>query len=86
MAKENEENNKQHNQLLKELVRKGEMSVAYAQNRLSTVNVILETMRKDTVLTIKPAQIIGQRSHVRSTIPATFKTDVLKAITVKHGQ
>ena len=75
-----------HNQLLKELVSKGEMSVAYAQNRLSTVNVILETMRKDTVLTIKPAQIIGQRSHVRSTIPATFRTDVLKAITVKHGQ
>ena len=75
-----------HNQLLKDLVSKGEMSVAYAQNRLSTVNVILEAMRKDTVLTIKPAQIIGQRSHVRSTIPATFKTDVLKAITVKHGQ
>ena len=75
-----------HNQLLKELVSKGEMSVAYAQNRLSTVNVILETMRKDTVLTIKPAQIIGQRSHVRSTIPATVRPDVLKTITVKHGQ
>lgn len=75
-----------HNQLLKELVSKGEMSVAYAQNRLSTVNVILETMRKDTVLTIKPAQIIGQRSHVRSTIPATIRPDVLKTITVKHGQ
>lgn len=77
---------KKHNQLLKELVSKGEMSVAYAQNRLSTVNVILETMRKDTVLTIKPAQIIGQRSHVRSTIPATVRPDVLKTITVKHGQ
>lgn len=75
-----------HNQLLKELVSKGEMSVAYAQNRLSTVNVILETMRKDTVLTIKPAQIIGQRSHVRSTIPATVRPEVLKTITVKHGQ
>ena len=75
-----------HNQFLKDLVSKGGMSVAYAQNRLSTVNVILETMRKDTVLTIKPAQIIGQRSHVRSTIPATVRPDVLKTITVKHGQ
>lgn len=75
-----------HNQFLKDLVSKGEMSVAYAQNRLSTVNVILETMRKDTVLTTKPAKIIGQRSHVRSTIPATVRPDVLKTITVKHGQ
>ena len=75
-----------HNQLLKGLVKTGEMSVAYAQNRLSTVNVVLETMRKDTVLTIKPAQIIGQRSHVRSTVPATFRTDVLKILTVKPGQ
>ncbi|PCH64452.1 MAG: integrase [Gammaproteobacteria bacterium] len=75
-----------HNQFLKDLVSKGEISVAYAQNRLSTVNVVLETMRKDTVLTIKPAKIIGQRSHVRSTIPATVRPDVLKTITVKHGQ
>ena len=35
-----------HNQFLKDLVSKGEISVAYAQNRLSTVNVVLETMRK----------------------------------------
>ncbi|MCU7849047.1 MAG: integrase domain-containing protein [Candidatus Thiodiazotropha sp. (ex Lucinoma kastoroae)] len=75
-----------YNQFLKDLVNTGKVSVAYAQNRLSTVNVVLETMRKDTVLTIKPAQIIGQRSHVRSTVPATFRTDVLKTITVKNGQ
>jgi len=75
-----------HNQFLKDLVSKGGMSVAYAQNRLSTVNVVLETMRKDTVLTIKPAKIIGQRSHVRSTIPATVRPDVLKSLTVKPGQ
>ena len=43
-------------------------------------------MRKDTLLTIKPAQIIGQRSHVRSTIPATIRPDVLKTITFKPGQ
>ncbi len=76
----------QYSDYLKTQVNNGAVSVAYAQNRLSTVNVVLETMRKDTLLTIKPAQTIGQRSHVRSTIPATLRPDILKTITVKPGQ
>ena len=56
---------------LKELVSSGDVRVAYAQNVLSTVNVVLETMRKDSALAIKPAQYVGERTHVRSEAPRT---------------
>ena len=56
---------------LKQLVSSGDVRVAYAQNILSTVNVVLETMRKDSVLSIKPAQYVGERSNVRSEAPRT---------------
>ncbi len=72
--------------LLKTLVNSEEMSVAYAQNRLSTVNVVLETMRKDSVMSIKPAQWVGQRSHVRTICPATIKPHALKTPTGLTGQ
>ena len=56
---------------LKQWVSSGDLRVAYAQNVLSTVNVVLETMRKDSVLSIKPAQYVGERTHVRSEAPRT---------------
>ncbi len=58
---------------LRTLVHSEDMKVAYAQNLLSTVNVVLETMRKDKVLMIRPAQQVGHRSNVRITGPATFE-------------
>ncbi len=57
---------------LRQLVEQEEMKVAYAQNLLSTVNVVMEAMRKDKVLTIKPAQWVGNRSNVRTTVPVTL--------------
>ena len=41
------------------------MSVRYAQNLLSTVNVVLETMRGDRRVRISPASMAGQRVNVR---------------------
>lgn len=57
---------------LRQLVEQEEMKVAYAQNLLSTVNVVMEAMRKDKVLAIKPAQWVGNRSNVRTTVPVTL--------------
>ena len=48
------------------------MKVAYAQNLLSTVNVLLSTMRKDTILSVSPASAVGERTHVRSQVPKTL--------------
>lgn len=63
---------------LKEQVDNEDMKAAYAQNLLSTINVVMEAMRKDKALAIKPAQWVGNRSNVRTTVPITLersKTD-----------
>ena len=48
----------------------GTMAVAYAQNLLSSVNVVMEAMRGDRQLRVSPAVLVGKRSHVRHIAPA----------------
>ena len=48
----------------------GIMAVAYAQNLLSSVNVVMEAMRGDRQLRVPPAGLAGKRSHVRHTAPS----------------
>lgn len=67
----------QYGAYLRLLVNNGEIKVAYAQNLLSSVNVVLQTMRKDAVLSIKPAQWVGNRTNVRTTVPATLEPSAL---------
>ena len=57
---------------LKQLVDEEDMKVAYAQNLLSTVNIVMAAMRKDKALTLKPAQWVGTRCTVRTTVPTTL--------------
>jgi hypothetical protein len=51
-------------------VRSGDMAVAYAQNLLSSINVVLESLRDDRQMRVSPASLVGQRMNVRSTAPA----------------
>ncbi|MDX1488957.1 MAG: hypothetical protein R3268_12190, partial [Acidiferrobacterales bacterium] len=46
------------------------MSPAYAQNLLSSVNVVLEAMRDDRQVRVAPAELVGQRSRVRTNSPS----------------
>jgi hypothetical protein len=46
------------------------MSPAYAQNLLSSVNVVLEAMRDDRQVRVAPVELVGQRSRVRTNAPA----------------
>lgn len=55
------------------------MRVAYAQNLLSTVNVVLSILRKDTVLTVPPATLVGERTHIRQNSPRTLDRARLQA-------
>jgi hypothetical protein len=50
-------------------VRQGTLADSYAQNLLSTVNVVLEALRGDRVIRISPAGLVGERSHVRERTP-----------------
>lgn len=62
---------------LKTQVNRSETSVAYAQNLLSTVNVVLVAMRKDTLLKVSPSTCVGERSNIRSQTPASYDRTVL---------
>lgn len=47
----------------------GELSMSYAQNLLSTANVVLESLRGDRKVRVAPAQVVGRRTHVRTQAP-----------------
>jgi hypothetical protein len=66
---------------LRERIAEGEMSVAYAQNLLSTTNVVLEQMRGDQTLRVSPSEEVGARSFVRTEAPAWLnRAEVLELI------
>ncbi len=49
---------------------KAGMSPAYAQNLLSSVNVVMEAMRGDRQIRVAPVEFVGQRSRIRTNPPA----------------
>lgn len=59
----------EYGESLGDKVRLGELSARYAQNLLSTVNVVMETMRADRCVRIAPAALVGKRSNVRCEAP-----------------
>ncbi len=46
-----------------------DMSIAYAKNQLSSANVVLESLRGDRTVWVKPGDFLGRRSTVRSSVP-----------------
>ncbi|MGM0826270.1 MAG: integrase domain-containing protein [Pseudomonadota bacterium] len=58
-----------YGEYLLEAVGKLACTVSYAQNLLSTVNVVMRCLRHDKKLSVSPAQLVGRRSHVRKTVP-----------------
>ena len=60
----------EYGQDLAEKVAAGQLSVSYAHNLLSTVNVVMESMRGDREVHVAPASILGQRSRTRTDSPA----------------
>lgn len=66
---------------LAERIREGAMSVAYAQNLLSTVNVVLETLRGDRRIRVAPAAAVGDRTHVRAVAPSGLDRESVRQCT-----
>lgn len=62
------------------LVETGQMAVAYAQNRLSTVNRVLEILRDDRTLRVSPAACVGRRCQVRTERPEADQDRVQTAV------
>jgi hypothetical protein len=67
-----------YGRMLADRVAADQVSVAYAQNLLSTVNVVMESMRGDRQVRIAPATVVGQRRLVRSEAPAGLDRDAVR--------
>lgn len=65
---------------LKADVLEGEMKVAYAQNLISSVNVVLSQMRGDTDLKVSPSGLVGKRSTIRVDPPIWMNRDAVHQI------
>jgi hypothetical protein len=61
-------------------VESAELSVRYAQNLLSTVNVVLESMRADRILHVSPAELVGNRKNVRTAAPAGLDRSAVERV------
>lgn len=57
------------------------MSIGYAKNQLTSVNVALEALREDRMLWVRPGEFLGQRSGVRAEAPAGIDRSRLKLAT-----
>jgi hypothetical protein len=54
------------------------MSPAYAQNLLSSVNVVMRAMRSDRQIRVAPVEFVGQRSRVRTDPPTGLNQTVVR--------
>jgi hypothetical protein len=65
---------------LHDLVEAEQMAIAYAQNRLSTVNRVMELLRGDRKLRVSPAASVGRRCQVRKERPEADQDRVQTAV------
>lgn len=63
-----------------------EMEVSYAQNLLSTVNVVMRAVRLDQKISLSPCQIVGERSYVRETPPDATWQKIEQAVELAEKQ
>ncbi|MDH3266185.1 MAG: integrase domain-containing protein [Gammaproteobacteria bacterium] len=59
------------------------VSLGYAKNQLTSVNVVMESLRGDRVLWVKPSDFLGNRSTVRVAAPSGLDRVLVKSATDK---
>ena len=56
------------------------MSIGYAKNQLTSVNVALESLRGDRALWVKPGDFLGHRPGIRAQAPVAVERRELKPV------
>jgi len=67
-----------YGEALQQRVATEEMAVSYAQNLISSVNVVLEAMRGDSSLRLSPSEMVGERNSVRQEAPVGLERERLQ--------
>ncbi|QCF26535.1 integrase domain-containing protein [Hydrocarboniclastica marina] len=70
----------EYGQALADSVASGGMEVAYAQNLISTLNVVMRAVRRDRKVWLSPAGVVGKRSYVRTVLPTATWDKVIEAV------
>lgn len=65
---------------LADRVAEQELSVSYAQNLLSSVNVTMEALREDRTCAVSPSDLVGERSSVRTVAPELSREALDRAL------
>lgn len=55
-----------------------DLKVSYAQNLLSTANIVALALTGNTRIRVKPSSWVGERSHIRTTPPASMDWTVVE--------
>lgn len=74
-----------YSETITNLVNAGDMKVAYAQNLLSTVNVVMQQMRGDNKLSLSPSIVVGQRTHIRVEPPKSIDRVLVQSTLERMG-
>lgn len=56
------------------------MKVSYAQNLLSSVNIVLRIMREDDSIEVSPSALVGKRTTVKGNAPVTLDRERFERI------
>lgn len=67
-------------QYLAERVELGTVSVAYAQNLISTANTVMLAARRDRQIYLPPSEFVGARSYIRTDLPNTNSDNIELAV------
>lgn len=66
-------------------VQDNKMRVSYAQNLLSTVNVVMLAVRQDRQVWLSPSQAVGKRSYIRTVLPDANWEKIHRAVSLAEA-
>jgi hypothetical protein len=67
-------------------VRSDHMGVSYAQNLISTVNVVMRAVRQDKEVWLSPANAVGNREFIRTVLPMATWDKTLEAVRLAEAK
>ena len=71
---------------LENSVRSNDMEVSYAQNLISTVNVVMRAVRRDKAIWLSPANAVGNREFIRTVLPMATWDKTLEAVRLAEAK
>lgn len=71
---------------LENSVGSNDMEVSYAQNLISTVNVVMRAVRWDKAIWLSPADAVGERCYIRTDLPMATWDKVIEAVRLAEAK